>query len=223
MLEKHRLHLAADMRRQPFQPAEDAHGFDIQLRPFAPPLRQDPVYVIFVGFAHAASISADLLTSRYHRRLGCARAVRCAAAASAADSVCSVAERAGGTEQQRRVVPASVRPIVAPIAKPLATGYGPAMRPIHAIGWHRIRLVFGLAYFIAIGYMLVTDGGPTGRKALSYIVVGGLAITCLGRGWGRLGRVRGWVRGRARGPSGQCHPLPRPGRGEPPRAARRRR
>jgi hypothetical protein len=52
------------MRRQPFQPAEDPHGFDIQLWPLAPPLSQDPVDVIFIGFAHAASISVDLLTSR---------------------------------------------------------------------------------------------------------------------------------------------------------------
>jgi len=100
-----------------------------------------------------------------------------------------VAERPDGTEQQLRTVPAFTKPIIGPVAKPLVAGYELAMRPIHAAGWHRIRLVFGVAYFIAIGYIVVTDGVPTGRKALSYIVVAGLAITCLGRGWRRLVQV----------------------------------
>jgi PAP2 superfamily len=80
-----------------------------------------------------------------------------------------------------RSTPTALRPAVAV--------YDAVMRLIHAIGWRRIRLAVGAVYFAVIVNILVTDGVPTGRKALAYIIVTGLAITCLGRGWRRLLQV----------------------------------
>ena len=60
------------------------------------------------------------------------------------------------------------------------------MRPIHAVGWHRIRIAAGLAYFAYLAVTISQHGVPTGRKQLAYLVVIGLAITCLGRGWRRM-------------------------------------
>jgi hypothetical protein len=63
------------------------------------------------------------------------------------------------------------------------------MRGVHAIGWQRIRWTLGILYLLYLARMIVDDGVPTGRKTLSYLVVAGLAITCLGRGWRRLIQV----------------------------------
>ncbi|EGE58957.1 hypothetical protein RHECNPAF_2530031 [Rhizobium etli CNPAF512] len=52
------------MGSEALQPSEDAHRFDIEIRPLAPPLRQDSVDVILLLFTHAASIAGDILTSR---------------------------------------------------------------------------------------------------------------------------------------------------------------
>lgn len=60
---------------------------------------------------------------------------------------------------------------------------------IHSVGWRRIRIAAAVVYFAVIVNILITEGVPTGRKALSYIIVIGLAITCLGRGWRRLFQV----------------------------------
>ncbi|MEO8889373.1 MAG: phosphatase PAP2 family protein [Jatrophihabitantaceae bacterium] len=65
-------------------------------------------------------------------------------------------------------------------------GYDSVMRVIHAIGWWRIRFAAAIVYFAVIGNGLVDSGVPTGRKTLTYIIVTGLAITCLGRGWRRM-------------------------------------
>jgi hypothetical protein len=63
------------------------------------------------------------------------------------------------------------------------------MRGIHAIGWRRIRYGCAGLYFAVLIYQVVTHGVPTDRDTLSEIVVVGLAITCLGRGWRRLLQV----------------------------------
>lgn len=63
------------------------------------------------------------------------------------------------------------------------------LRAVHAVGWHRLRIAFAVAYLGYLGYWFAADGVPTGRKQLSYLVVLGLAISCLGRGWRRLLQV----------------------------------
>lgn len=77
-----------------------------------------------------------------------------------------------------RTAPTVIRPAVA--------GYESIMRVIHAIGWRRIRFACATVYFLGIANMVITEGVPTGREALSYIIVVGLGIWCLGRGWRRL-------------------------------------
>ncbi|HZY76335.1 MAG TPA: phosphatase PAP2 family protein [Jatrophihabitantaceae bacterium] len=60
------------------------------------------------------------------------------------------------------------------------------LRAVHAVGWHRIRIACAVAYFGLLAFWFVAEGVPTDRKQLSYLVVIGLAISCLGRGWRRL-------------------------------------
>lgn len=72
---------------------------------------------------------------------------------------------------------------------PVATSYRAAMRGVHAVGWRRIRYSCAAVYFTVLIYQVVTDGVPTDRDTLSEIVVIGLAINCLGRGWRRMLQV----------------------------------
>lgn len=76
-------------------------------------------------------------------------------------------------------------PGIAP-GRPLAAGYGVLMRGIHHIGWSRIRWAFALGFGLYLADLLVSDGVPSDREQLSILVVTGLGITCLGRGWRRL-------------------------------------
>lgn len=80
-----------------------------------------------------------------------------------------------------RNAPAALRPALAV--------YHASLRPIHAIGWRRVRFGAALVYFAVILDILISDGVPTGRTALSCLIVAGLAITCLGRGWRRMLQV----------------------------------
>ena len=59
----------------------------------------------------------------------------------------------------------------------------------HAIGWRRVRYGCAGVYFAVLAYIVYSSGVPTGRRTLSEIVVVGLAITCLGRGWRRMLQV----------------------------------
>jgi membrane-associated phospholipid phosphatase len=63
------------------------------------------------------------------------------------------------------------------------------MRGVHAVGWRRIRFASAIVYFLYLADLIVRNGVPTGRKPLTYYVMIGLAITCLGRGWRRLTMV----------------------------------
>lgn len=63
------------------------------------------------------------------------------------------------------------------------------MRFVHAIGWHRIRWSVAAAYFAGLVWYVIAEGVPTARPALAVIIVSGLAITSLGRGWRQLGQV----------------------------------
>jgi membrane-associated phospholipid phosphatase len=55
--------------------------------------------------------------------------------------------------------------------------------------WSLMRRGAALAYFAALAVIIVIEGVPTSRLQDMSIIVVGLAITCLGRGWRALGRV----------------------------------
>lgn len=55
--------------------------------------------------------------------------------------------------------------------------------------WHRIRLLAGLAYCGALIWIVLATGVPTSRLSLAGIVVVGLGIASLGRGWRRMVQV----------------------------------
>jgi membrane-associated phospholipid phosphatase len=52
-----------------------------------------------------------------------------------------------------------------------------------------IRRAVALAYVLALVLVVALDGVPTGRAQLMTIVIAGLGITCLGRGWRAFGQV----------------------------------
>lgn len=55
--------------------------------------------------------------------------------------------------------------------------------------WRLIRRYATIAYFAALTWIILVDGVPTGRTSLMAIIIIGLAISCLGRGWRSLMRV----------------------------------
>jgi membrane-associated phospholipid phosphatase len=71
----------------------------------------------------------------------------------------------------------------------LATRYGEVLRPFHAVGWERVRASAYLAYVAILAWVIVIKGVPTGRTSLAVIVMIGLALTSIGRGWRQAGRV----------------------------------
>jgi hypothetical protein len=74
----------------------------------------------------------------------------------------------------------------APVFRPAVYCYQQVMRPIHAIGWRTIRCVLGAIYLALVIDHIVHSGVPTGRETLAKLVVLGLAISVLGRGWKKL-------------------------------------
>jgi membrane-associated phospholipid phosphatase len=52
--------------------------------------------------------------------------------------------------------------------------------------WRSIRRYVALAYFAALVWIVLADGVPTGRTMLMAIIIVGLGISCLGRGWRML-------------------------------------
>jgi membrane-associated phospholipid phosphatase len=55
--------------------------------------------------------------------------------------------------------------------------------------WRLIRRCSAFAYFAGLAALIATDGVPTGRITLMGIIVLGLALSCLGRGWRAFGQV----------------------------------
>lgn len=69
------------------------------------------------------------------------------------------------------------------------TLYGAMLRPIHAIGWTRVRIAAYAGYVAVLVWIVITYGVPTGRVPLAIIIMVGLALTSVGHGWRRAGRV----------------------------------
>ncbi len=55
--------------------------------------------------------------------------------------------------------------------------------------WRRIRRRAGLGYAALLVLVVVLAGVPTDRGSLLLIILAGLGVTCLGRGWRAFGRV----------------------------------
>lgn len=69
------------------------------------------------------------------------------------------------------------------------TLYGAMLRPIHAVGWTRVRIAAYVLYFATLLAIVILDGVPTGRASLAIIIMAGLALTSVGHGWRRAGQV----------------------------------
>jgi membrane-associated phospholipid phosphatase len=55
--------------------------------------------------------------------------------------------------------------------------------------WHRIRVGAAVAYAIALAVVVALVGVPTDRGSLLIIILAGIGIPCLGRGWRAFGRA----------------------------------
>jgi membrane-associated phospholipid phosphatase len=55
--------------------------------------------------------------------------------------------------------------------------------------WTWIRRAAGLVYLGVLAWIVVEFGIPTGRQAIAILIITGLLITRIGRGWRALGRV----------------------------------
>ena len=55
--------------------------------------------------------------------------------------------------------------------------------------WHRIRRWAAVAYVVALIVLVALVGVPTDRGSLLLIILAGLGIPCLGRGWRAFGRA----------------------------------
>ena len=73
------------------------------------------------------------------------------------------------------------------------THAGPYAGPVPAAprdrDWARIRRRTGWGYLVVIVAIVIFIGVPTDRFSLLLIILAGLGITCLGRGWRSFGRV----------------------------------
>ncbi|MGI8679696.1 MAG: phosphatase PAP2 family protein [Jatrophihabitans sp.] len=74
-------------------------------------------------------------------------------------------------------------------ATTFTTLYGAMLRPLHAVGWTRVRLAAYAAYAAVLIGIVVVVGVPTGRISLAIIIMLGLALTSVGHGWRNAGRV----------------------------------
>jgi membrane-associated phospholipid phosphatase len=68
-------------------------------------------------------------------------------------------------------------------------GYGLILRPIHAVGWRRVRWGTYGVYFALLAWIVATKGVPTGRTSLAIIIMSGLALTSIGRSWRATAQV----------------------------------
>jgi membrane-associated phospholipid phosphatase len=78
---------------------------------------------------------------------------------------------------------------ITPGATAQPTPYLRLLAPIHALGWRRVRRAAYVAYLALLVWIVIADGVPTGRTVLAVIIIGGLALTSIGRGWGATARV----------------------------------
>lgn len=90
-------------------------------------------------------------------------------------------ERAGAGNTE---VMASVHASTAAPRTPSATGDETLGDP-----WRRVRRQVAVVYFAALLALVAADGVPTGRRELMGIIVLGLSVTCIGRGWRALLQV----------------------------------
>jgi membrane-associated phospholipid phosphatase len=75
-------------------------------------------------------------------------------------------------------------------ANRLATVLGQTLgERVTADQWSLVRRCCAVAYFAGLIALISVDGVPTARAQLMGIVVLGLAITCVGRGWRAFGKV----------------------------------
>lgn len=58
-----------------------------------------------------------------------------------------------------------------------------------SVPWRQIRLAVGTVYIVALVVFCVHNGVPTSRLSLAALVMTGLAITMLGRGWRQVVRM----------------------------------
>lgn len=73
---------------------------------------------------------------------------------------------------------------------PGTTVVEPAPPPIpNAARWHRIRQCAALLYALALVGVVVFTGVPTGRQTIAVIILTGLSISRIGRGWRAFGQV----------------------------------
>lgn len=78
---------------------------------------------------------------------------------------------------------------IAPKLSFRTTGYGLLLRPLHALGWRRVRWgAYGI-YFALLAWIVVTNGVPTGRTTLAVIIMCGLALTSIGQNWRATAQV----------------------------------
>jgi membrane-associated phospholipid phosphatase len=57
------------------------------------------------------------------------------------------------------------------------------LRPIHSVGWPRVRQAAYVAYAAVVVAIVIFSGVPTGRTALAVLIMSGLLLTSIGRGW----------------------------------------
>ena len=57
------------------------------------------------------------------------------------------------------------------------------LRPIHAVGWARVRRGAYVAYALLVLYIVIAFGVPTGRTTLALLIISGLLLTSIGHGW----------------------------------------
>jgi membrane-associated phospholipid phosphatase len=65
----------------------------------------------------------------------------------------------------------------------------PVMRAIHSVGWHWIRVGAVVVYATFLAVVIIFEGVPTGRQTIAILIVVGLSISALGKGWRRIGQV----------------------------------
>jgi membrane-associated phospholipid phosphatase len=69
------------------------------------------------------------------------------------------------------------------------TALGTLLKPIHAVGWRRVRLAAYTVYGGVVAWLTLNHGIPTGRTNLAAMLMIALLLTSLGRGWRAALRV----------------------------------
>jgi PAP2 superfamily len=67
--------------------------------------------------------------------------------------------------------------------------YGTLLRPVHALGWRRVRWGAYGVYFTLLTWIVATNGVPTARTSLAVIIMVGLALTSIGSSWRATAQV----------------------------------